>query len=117
MNKTNERVRKAMKECGIKQWQLAELMKISEFTMCKKLRKELPDIEQSRIIWLMHNEADRVRPADISEADLKACEEDMRAYFGLAVELVNALMHTDPSFMYSDLYKKARKVLGVSDEA
>ena len=53
----------------------------------------------------------------ISEADLKACEEDMRAYYGLAVELVNELMHMDPSFKYSELYKKAERVLRVENEA
>ena len=53
----NEQIRKALKAAGMKQWQLAELMEISEQTICRKLRKELPQAEQERIIELIRNSA------------------------------------------------------------
>lgn len=43
-------IRKALAECNVKQWQLAELLGIGEYTMCRKLRRELPIDEQKRIV-------------------------------------------------------------------
>jgi DNA-binding XRE family transcriptional regulator len=51
----NERIRRELKVVGMKQWQLAELMGISEQTICRKFRKELPEDEQQRIIELIQN--------------------------------------------------------------
>ena len=41
-------------EAGMKNYQLAELMGISEFTLSRKLRNELPEKEQVRIISLIN---------------------------------------------------------------
>lgn len=53
----NEQIRKELKTAGMKQWQLAELMGISEQTICRKMRKEFPQSEQERIIELIRNSA------------------------------------------------------------
>lgn len=37
----------------MKQWQLADLLEISEYTLCKRLRKELPESEQKKIISII----------------------------------------------------------------
>lgn len=40
-------------EAGIKNYELAELLGISEFTLSRKLRKELPETEQKAMIDLI----------------------------------------------------------------
>ena len=45
MEKKNSIIRKAMTEANLKQWELAELLGIGEQTMCRWLRKELPEDE------------------------------------------------------------------------
>lgn len=54
--KNNIRIRKVLKEAGMKQWQLAELLAISEYTLSRWLRKELPHGEQDRIINIIRKE-------------------------------------------------------------
>ena len=49
----NARIRIKMIEYGIKQWKLAQLMGISEPALSKKLRDELPEEEQDRIIKII----------------------------------------------------------------
>lgn len=49
----NQEIRNAMKENNIKQWELAEMLGISENTMCRKLRKELPDEDKQRILEII----------------------------------------------------------------
>ena len=49
----NVMIRKELKECNVKQWQLAELLGIGEYTLCRKLRRELPVEEQERIIAII----------------------------------------------------------------
>lgn len=49
----NQEIRNAMKENNIKQWELAEMLGISENTMCRKLRKELPDEEKQHILEII----------------------------------------------------------------
>ena len=46
----NIRIRDELRKAGMKQWELAEKMNIAETTLCVKLRKELPETEQTRII-------------------------------------------------------------------
>ena len=54
----NESIRNALKANGIYQWQLAELMGVTEFTLSRKLRHELPKEEQTRIIQMIESAAD-----------------------------------------------------------
>lgn len=49
----NKEIRDAMKEKGITQWQLGELLGVSENTVNRKLRKELPDEEKQRILKII----------------------------------------------------------------
>lgn len=50
---TNMKVRFAMLEHGIKQWQVAKLLNISESVFSRRLRKELSEEEQEKIITLI----------------------------------------------------------------
>ena len=45
----NKKIRIKMIEAGIKQWELARLMGMSESVMSRLLRDELPEGEQDRI--------------------------------------------------------------------
>ena len=54
----NLRIRNALKEYGVKQWQLAELLGCGEYTLCRKLRHELPDEEQKRIVALIMEQSE-----------------------------------------------------------
>ena len=59
MAKTNNaRVRIAMIESGIKQWELARLLGMSESVLSRRLRDELPEDEQDRIVKVIKG-ADR----------------------------------------------------------
>ena len=49
----NIKIRVKMFETGIKQWELAKLMGVSESVLSRKLRDELPEEEQDRIIELI----------------------------------------------------------------
>ena len=40
---------------NIKQWQLAKLLKVSESTVNRMLREELPEEEQNRIVALIES--------------------------------------------------------------
>lgn len=46
----NLNIRNALAQNNMKQWQLADYLGISEYTLCKKLRRELPDREQEKIM-------------------------------------------------------------------
>lgn len=50
-------VRLEMARAGLKQWQVADLMGITEQALSKKLRRELPQAEQEEIIKLIGNKA------------------------------------------------------------
>lgn len=49
----NIRIRTALLDAKMKQWELADALGVSEYTMCKRLRKELPKEEQEKIIRLI----------------------------------------------------------------
>lgn len=49
----NNRIRKELKERGIKYWELARIMGISDATLTRRLRDEIPAEEQDRIIELI----------------------------------------------------------------
>lgn len=51
MNNINIRVE--MTKCNLKQWQVAALLGIDESVFSRKLRKELPEEEQNRIISII----------------------------------------------------------------
>ena len=53
--KPNAMIRDAMYDNSMAQWQLAELLDVSETTIWRMLRKEMPDKEQSRIVWIINH--------------------------------------------------------------
>ena len=59
MNTTNVRVRIAMIEHNVKQYQLAGMMGIHEQSLSRKLRPELPESEQDEIIGIIENIGER----------------------------------------------------------
>lgn len=51
----NQEIRTAIKQCGIKHWQLADILNISEATMIRKLRHELVQEEKDKILSILEN--------------------------------------------------------------
>lgn len=49
----NLRIRIAMTEKNVRQWELARLMGVSESVLSRRLREELPEEEQDRIVKLI----------------------------------------------------------------
>lgn len=49
----NETIRKSAKTAGVPLWKVAHKLNISEPTMTRKLRLELPEDEQRRIISII----------------------------------------------------------------
>ena len=49
----NTDVRTTAKEKGVRLWEIAEHLKISDPTMTRKLRKELPDSEKQEIFKII----------------------------------------------------------------
>lgn len=49
----NKRIREALKENSVKYWELARIMGISDATLTRRLRDELPAEEQERIIKMI----------------------------------------------------------------
>ena len=50
MDKPNFRIRLAAREAGIHHWEIAETLGISEGAFCRRMRRELPEAEQARIL-------------------------------------------------------------------
>ena len=48
--RTNEKIRRAMGAAGLKQYQVAEALGMLEGNFSRKLRKELPEEEQEKIL-------------------------------------------------------------------
>lgn len=53
----NLEIRQKAKEKGVLLWEVADTLKISEATMTRKLRKELPPEEKSRIFEIIEKVA------------------------------------------------------------
>ena len=50
----NQEIREKAKKCGVKLWQIADKLGISEPTMTRKLRHELADGEKQKILNIIH---------------------------------------------------------------
>ena len=55
----NNDIRETAKEKGIRLWEIAECLKISDPTMTRKLRKELPPTEKQAILNIIDEIADK----------------------------------------------------------
>lgn len=49
----NEKIRMAAKDAGVKLWQIAERVGLTDSNFSRKLRRELPDEECERILRLI----------------------------------------------------------------
>ena len=49
----NEAIREAAKKNGVKLWQIAERVKLSDSNFSRKLRRELPKEEKAQIIAII----------------------------------------------------------------
>ena len=47
---TKEEVQKKLSESGVRQWQLAEALGVSEYTLCKKLRHPLKEEFEAEVL-------------------------------------------------------------------
>lgn len=58
---TNEKIRLALFQHGVYQYELADLLNVSEITLSRRLRRELPEDEQDRIVQIIeqHSRGDR----------------------------------------------------------
>lgn len=63
----NIAIRRAAKENGVKLWQVAERYGLTDGNFSRKLRRELPEDEQQRIIGIIHDIA--------AEREGQACQE------------------------------------------
>jgi len=55
----NHEIREKMREKGIKQWEIADVLGISEFTLSRWLRKEILDSKRQRILEAIESIAKR----------------------------------------------------------
>lgn len=51
----NLEIRKAMLDANLKNWQLAELLGVTEWTLSRWLRKELPQEKKDEIMGVIKN--------------------------------------------------------------
>ena len=58
MLKTNEKIRTALRERKMYQWELAERLGVSEPTLTRWLRHELPEDKQNQIVSIIREEED-----------------------------------------------------------
>lgn len=62
----NLRIRSAAKKAGLKGWEIADLIGVHPSTLSAKLRHEMPEAEQQRIISLIEHEGARRSGGDQS---------------------------------------------------
>lgn len=61
-NMNNLRIRQAAAQARIKLWEIADALGITDSSLSRKLRKELPDDEQERILAIIQ----RIKESDAS---------------------------------------------------
>ncbi len=63
MSKANQKIREAAKEKSVALWRIAEKLGINVGNVSRKLRRELADEEQQRILNIIDELADEKEPA------------------------------------------------------
>lgn len=53
--RTNISIRNAAHEAGVHHWEVAEALGISEGSFCRRMRHELPESEQARILNIIND--------------------------------------------------------------
>ena len=59
--RANEKVRAAAKDTGVEFWRLADALGVSESTLTRMMRRELPEDEQQRLLHLIDEIAEEVK--------------------------------------------------------
>lgn len=57
--KANMKIREKARNSGIRLWQIADALGMQESSFSKKLRNELPDDEQKKILEIIHELTER----------------------------------------------------------
>lgn len=65
----NMKVRQAALLHGVKLWEIADRIGLSDFAFSRQLRKELPPEEQDRILKIIEDIAERRETVDAHEDD------------------------------------------------
>lgn len=55
MRTTNAAIRNAAHEADVHHWEVAEALGISEGAFCRRMRHELPEAEQARILEIIND--------------------------------------------------------------
>ena len=82
---TNIKVRIAMSNHNVPQWKLARLLGVSEVTIWRKLREELPEEEQTRLVKIIEGgeDKDKVRLSVTLDSETLALLDDYCAGRGI----------------------------------
>lgn len=63
----NDAIRKAAKEKGVRLWQIAEKLGVNDGNFSRRLRRELPEEEQRRILGIIEELSEREGGESIAE--------------------------------------------------
>lgn len=63
----NDAIRKAAKEKGVRLWQIAEKLGVNDGNFSRRLRRELPEEEQRRILGIIKELSEREGGESIAE--------------------------------------------------
>lgn len=61
----NQRIREAAAKSGVRLWQVAAKLKINDGNLSRKLRFELPEAEQTRILEIIAELAEEVKKREV----------------------------------------------------
>lgn len=53
MKNVNAAIRQTARDSGVSHWQIADALGVSEGWLCRRLRHELPESEQARILEII----------------------------------------------------------------
>lgn len=56
----NTEIRTLVKTTGVKMWQIADVLGVADTTLCRKLRKELPQDQKAKILDIIQQLAKEV---------------------------------------------------------
>lgn len=73
MRTTNAAIRNAAHEAGVHHWEVAEALGISEGSFCRRMRHELPEAEQARILNIINDISARMGANFHADLHEKGC--------------------------------------------
>ena len=82
----NERIRREAKAKGVRLWQIAECLGVSEITVSRKLRRELSADEEAKILRIIHDiDKQSTGCANLMEPGSKMFTDEFGAVLNCAV--------------------------------